>query len=121
MPQPTSSHANGKAEKMWQHYLPFSAQPATRNTLRLREALCLGQGGSDMRAPTDPKGSLMFERVSHPFPVTKSPSKTRGERFMGSGLSSGKGVNFTTPSVLRAPSSSPSDSQKVSVLAAQGR
>lgn len=74
-----------------------------------------------MRAPTDPKGSLMFERVSHPFPVTKSPSKTRGERFMGSGLSSGKGVNFTTPSVLRAPSSSPSDSQKVSVLAAQGR
>lgn len=42
MPQPTSSHAKGKVEELWQRYLPCSVQRAVQNALSLRAPPCLG-------------------------------------------------------------------------------
>lgn len=79
-----------------------------QNVLRLREPL-----GAVIRgySPTLRSGSCLSEsHLPVCFPVKKQPCNKRCEWFRGSGLSSDKQMSFSTPSVLGAPFSLPTDS-----------
>lgn len=77
MPQPTSSHAKGKVEKVRQHCLPFWAQRVVQDMLRLREALCLGGASRGTHRPRGlARGREGESHLPVRFPVQKSrPAK----------------------------------------------